>query len=368
MLSHTAGTNNSGFPGHAEDEALPTLLQVLDGKPPANTPPVRVIAVPGAAFRYSGGGTTIVQQMLVDLHGRPFASLMDAAVLAPFGLAHSTFDQPPAHDRFPSLAIGHDHDGSTEPGGRIRYAEAAGGLWTTAGDLARLVAEIQLGLEGRSALVSRELATRLTTPVASIGGGMNVALGTFVEKHGGTEYFGHDGHGPGVLTMVRASKTKGEGAVVIANGAAAAPLLLEILRSVAAEYGWEGWLAPPVVLARASTPGTCAPWRGDMRAAPISRSPSSRRRIASRYASRFTSRWSCCPSAQMRLRRARRRDAVRAQRGAAGVERLVKTSVPWPPRGGLGHARAHQRDQHRAALAARGWPVTTRRWLRTRSA
>ena len=37
LLSHTAGLTVHGFPGYAVDAPRPTLVQVLDGTPPANT-------------------------------------------------------------------------------------------------------------------------------------------------------------------------------------------------------------------------------------------------------------------------------------------------------------------------------------------
>jgi CubicO group peptidase (beta-lactamase class C family) len=51
LLSHTAGTTVHGFPGYAAGAPLPTLSQVLDGQPPANTPPVRVDLAPATKFR-----------------------------------------------------------------------------------------------------------------------------------------------------------------------------------------------------------------------------------------------------------------------------------------------------------------------------
>lgn len=61
LLSHTGGLTVHGFPGYAPDEKIPTLPQILDGTPPANTPAVRVDFEPGTRFRYSGGGVTIAQ-------------------------------------------------------------------------------------------------------------------------------------------------------------------------------------------------------------------------------------------------------------------------------------------------------------------
>ena len=56
LLSMTAGIGVPGFLGYELGAPLPTLTQILDGTPPANSPPVTVIAVPGNAYHYSGGG------------------------------------------------------------------------------------------------------------------------------------------------------------------------------------------------------------------------------------------------------------------------------------------------------------------------
>lgn len=244
LLSHTGGTN---VPTLSQDGKSPTLLEVLEGKPPSLNRPVRVDAAPGK-FRYSGGGTTIVQQMLVDVEGRPFPEIMSAVVLTPLKLTHSTFSDP---QKLGTVATGHDFDEKPVAGTFQTWAgSGAAGLWTTPSDIAQLLVEVQLGLEGRSTVVSKEVASRMTTPVLSIGKGdsTSTALGVFVEKHGTGVYFGHDGLGIGFLAMSRAS-TNGEGAVVMANGQGAAPLMLEIFRSVAAEYAWDGWLMPPIEVA-----------------------------------------------------------------------------------------------------------------------
>lgn len=51
ILSHSAGLTVHFFPGYAVGEPLPTLPQILDGQPPANTAPVRVDFVPGTRWR-----------------------------------------------------------------------------------------------------------------------------------------------------------------------------------------------------------------------------------------------------------------------------------------------------------------------------
>lgn len=54
LLAHTAGLSYNWFRGHDTGEPAPSLLQVLLGEAPANTPPVRPSLLPGSPFRYSG--------------------------------------------------------------------------------------------------------------------------------------------------------------------------------------------------------------------------------------------------------------------------------------------------------------------------
>jgi CubicO group peptidase (beta-lactamase class C family) len=251
LLSHSAGTNVPSL--SQQGEPPPTLLQVLEGKPPSLNRPVRVDFKPGSAFRYSGGGTTVVQQLLVDVEGgRSFPDIMNDVLLAPLKLSHSAFaDRALVASRWPSVARGYDYDEkAVDESFHIWTGAAAGGLWTTPADLAQLLIEVQLGLRGRSKIISKEVASRLTTPILPVGGTISIAEGAFVEKHGDHGvYFGHEGLGLGFLAIARASATDGEGAVVIANSQAAGPLLFEILNSIAVEYAWDGWAMPPIEVA-----------------------------------------------------------------------------------------------------------------------
>jgi CubicO group peptidase (beta-lactamase class C family) len=55
LLSMTAGVSVPGYLGYAPGTPLPTLPEILNGSPPANSQPVTVTAFPGTAFAYSGG-------------------------------------------------------------------------------------------------------------------------------------------------------------------------------------------------------------------------------------------------------------------------------------------------------------------------
>jgi hypothetical protein len=67
LLTHTAGLTVHGFPGYAANEPVPTLIQVLDGQRPANTPAIRLQSEPGSTWKYSGGGYTVMQPTFVSM-------------------------------------------------------------------------------------------------------------------------------------------------------------------------------------------------------------------------------------------------------------------------------------------------------------
>ena len=137
LLSHTAGLTVHGFPGYATDDPCPTIVQVLNSAKPANTCPIRVDIVPGSQWRYSGGGYTIMQQLVIDVTGEPFPEFMKEAVLGPLDMKESTFEQPLPDGKQKLTATGYTSDRKPVKGKWHIYPEmAAAGLWTTPSDLA----------------------------------------------------------------------------------------------------------------------------------------------------------------------------------------------------------------------------------------
>lgn len=65
LLSHRGGLTVHGFPGYAIDKTLPSVVQILNGEFPANSPAVFIAKTPGAQFQYSGGGYTVLQLLLI---------------------------------------------------------------------------------------------------------------------------------------------------------------------------------------------------------------------------------------------------------------------------------------------------------------
>lgn len=235
LLSHTAGISVGGFNGYSPGAAIPTLHQVLDGAKPANSPPIRVNAVPGSAWSYSGGGYVILQQLLMDVTGRTFPAVLQDLVLTPLGMNHSTFDQPLPQTLSASAAVPHDGDGKVIVGGTHTYPElAAAGLWTTPTDLARYIIAVQRAHAGASgSLLSLTMATRMLTPVLAEYG-----LGLELGGEPAHKYFTKGGDTHGFVGYIVAYDTRGDGAVVLTNGDQGAELTREIVRSVAEVYDW----------------------------------------------------------------------------------------------------------------------------------
>lgn len=247
ILNHTAGLNVPGFQGYAPGAALPTLVETLNGKPPANNRPVRPDLEPGTAFSYSGGGYEILQQVLMDVTDQPFTSLMQDTLLKPAGMQDSFFQQPLSAELSSRAASGYDADGVPLPGKWRVYPElAAAGLWTTPSDLARLAIAVQKSHAGASgALLSRATASRMLTTATFGEGGLSVGngLGVNVDQRAkGTfsqisleQVTGLDGY----RALLVASTDGDYGVVVMANSDAGGRLADEIVRAAAAVYGWK---------------------------------------------------------------------------------------------------------------------------------
>lgn len=241
LLSHTAGMTVHGFAGYAAGESVPTLIQVLDGAPPANSLPVVVDVRPGQRWRYSGGGYLVMQQVLEDVSGVPFSELASELVLEPVGMSSSLFVQPLPDELAVQATSGHVVN-MPIPGRWHTYPElAAAGLWTTPTDLAKWLLEIWSSTQGASNhVLSAETAQEMLTIERSPSG-----LGPILAFSGtDQEYFGHSGANAGFRADMLLFTGTGDGVVVMTNSDTGDPLILEIYRAVAAVYDWPDLFGP----------------------------------------------------------------------------------------------------------------------------
>jgi CubicO group peptidase (beta-lactamase class C family) len=238
LSSHTAGADDGfGFPGYEPAAPRPTLVQILIGQPPSNVGPVLFTRPPYQAFKYSGGSVTLMQILLTDVTGKPFAGLMQELVLGPLRMTDSTFEQPLPEARTGQAARAHDRDGQPQAAPWHVYPEqAAAGLWTTPTDLAKFAIEVQRALQGpRGAVVTQASAREMTTPVG-VG---PYAVGLSVEKRGEGWYFSHGGSNWGFRCLLIAHLRKGYGVAIMTNGDNGGQLVTELVERVAAAYRWD---------------------------------------------------------------------------------------------------------------------------------
>jgi CubicO group peptidase (beta-lactamase class C family) len=254
LASHSAGLTTSGFPGYKRSAKLPNTVEILAGVHPANTFGVRVDTIPGAQFRYSGGGTLAMQQLLEDATRTPFPTLMRELVLEPLGMVDSDYTQPPPEGVHDLLASGHDELGTPVEGGWHVYPEmATAGLWTTPTDLCRYALAVQTAYAGRrGALLSQSLAKEMLTPQVAasdrIGALTALGLGPFVTGDGVAPRFGHSGGNEGFRCHLLAYREHGIGAAVMTNSDAGGWLLPHAYAAIAEARAWPDYtadIAPP---------------------------------------------------------------------------------------------------------------------------
>lgn len=238
LLSHTAGTTVGGFRGYRYTEPVPNLIQILNGFPPANSPPIVVDLVPGSEFRYSGGGYLVMQQAVQDVTGLAYTEFIRQRVLQPIGMSASTYDQPLPDSLRDLAASGYYADGVAVPGGHHIYPEIApAALWTTSSDMARFVIEIQRSLRGESnRILSSENAALLVTEVMR-----DYGLGFDLWTHRGQIYFGHGGANDGFRCRMVASRTRGYGVIVLTNSDNGLELASAVVKLIGEREGWPGY-------------------------------------------------------------------------------------------------------------------------------
>lgn len=235
ILSHSAGLTVHGFAGYEAGMPVPKLKQVLDGAEPANSAPVRVESVPGSAWSYSGGGYTVLQQMVIDTTQKPFPEFMAETVLEPLGMKSSTYEQPLPASRASQAATGYYADGTAVKGRWHIYPEmAAAGLWTTASDLARFVTGVRQAFAGESkSVISQAMAMQMLTVQKDDDG-----LGLFLNGSSESLRFAHNGRNEGFDSYVMGYARKAQGIAILINANDESGMMGELAREVAVMLHW----------------------------------------------------------------------------------------------------------------------------------
>lgn len=232
LLSHTAGLNVGGFAGYERTQTIPDAIGVLNGK--GNSPALRVEAVPGSKYSYSGGGYVVLQKLIEDQSGMPFGRYLQQHVLTPLHMVDSTFDSYPEGN----VSLAHQFDGQPFPGGWHVYPELApAGLWTTPSDIAKFCFGMLRALSGaKGALISRSLAEQMIQPSGKPGGGDGYGLGFELRGKDATASFGHGGSNAGFKSELFYFPQRRLGVVLMTNSENGRVVRNELARAISNKF------------------------------------------------------------------------------------------------------------------------------------
>ncbi|MEW6160938.1 MAG: serine hydrolase domain-containing protein [Verrucomicrobiota bacterium] len=234
ILSHTAGFNRGAASAYLPGEPLPSSLDALLARSPARDEPLRIEFKPGSRWSYSGGGFTVLQQLLEDCEKTNFAALARQEIFVPLGMRSSTFENLLPNDARFALAIGYKTNAPVTGKWRMHPDQAAAGLWSTASDLARLLCAL-----GRSYAGSDETFLRRSSAQELWSSQFkNSALGFFLSGSGKYQQVNHDGANMGYRALMIFYPKLGHGAVVLTNADEGNDVAMEALAAVANEYAW----------------------------------------------------------------------------------------------------------------------------------
>jgi CubicO group peptidase (beta-lactamase class C family) len=214
LLSHTAGLSVHGYVGQPADRPPPTIEASLAGET-GDSFPVELLEEPGRRWQYSGGGYSLLQLLVEELTGRPFARYMQAEVLEPLGMTASSF----RWSRTADTTWPHDAAGGRIPD--FAFAEqAAAGLTTTAPDLGRFLAAALAGPggepPGRGVLSPAGVRLALTADPATDGRwGLGYGVGLLP---GGDRLAYHEGANRGWRAGLALLPDRKVGIAALANG------------------------------------------------------------------------------------------------------------------------------------------------------
>ncbi|NIR46654.1 MAG: beta-lactamase family protein [Gemmatimonadetes bacterium] len=232
LLTHTSGL--SILPASESFDYPPSLEETLS-RSYGSFGRVRLVREPGTTFQYNNGNYVVLQLLIEEVTGTAFATYMKRTVLEPLEMGSSTYAFDPRR-----LAVPYDSTGQPLPyyaTYRNESFAASGGLYTTAGDLARFVAATMSGpdgsLPGRSVL-SPSTVRLMVSPAAEAHG--NYGIGYKMLPVSGTlTMIGHDGANPGWRATFLAVPEKGVGIVILANSRSGGAIVADIV------CAWADW-------------------------------------------------------------------------------------------------------------------------------
>jgi len=236
LLSHSSGLQREP-PGNVwETLAFPTTAELLGRLDEAEQ-----VLEPATWWHYSNLGFNLLGEVVARASGRPYAQFVEEFLIGPAGLQRTGWEpqEPAAHGYYVD-----PYSGVLRPESDIAEASAAGGLWSTVGDLCRWGAWLR---DRESMQLLQAMADQESWLYGS-------GLGLLLHRRGDRVLYGHDGAMPGFLASLACSRQEDVQAAVLTNASTPGGPVVELalrLADRAIELHprepalWRGEAAPP---------------------------------------------------------------------------------------------------------------------------
>jgi len=242
ILTHMSGIPTTNF---SQDDSgkIPSLEDVLEGRPPAENEPARIGKEPRKSWEYSNLGFVILQLILENVLCKPFSKIVKEVVFDPLKMKNSTFTYPIPESMFTSEALPHTKEGVCESPRLHPTAVAQGGLMTTPYDLALFTVEVMRSYKGisekviKKETVRRMLETQCDIDANLLGIPLRQGIGVLLYGEADSLVFAHPGSNlPGANCWLFGLPNKGFGAVIMTNGQMGDFFIMEIIKALSLTY------------------------------------------------------------------------------------------------------------------------------------
>ena len=225
LLSHTAGlTDGLGYNGFENRDSVQTIESSLTKAKDADegiSGEVRVGIEPNSAWKYSGGGFTLLQLIVEETSGQSFNEFMTSNIFTPLNMNSSTYI---LNDSLNSrLCEFYNADKTTAP--HYFYTSlAATSLYTSLADLEIF---FQIFLKGKNGepigrgQLKPETLKLIREGHWDVMGEKIYGLGSmlYIDIENNEDIFGHDGKStPPINTAIRINPVTGDGIIILETG------------------------------------------------------------------------------------------------------------------------------------------------------
>jgi len=189
--------------------------------------PLGIHFAPGERFSYSGEGYVYLQRVVEEVTGLPLEEFMEGALLAPLGMADSSYVWLDGYEG--RMAYPHDEEGEAGELRRRSEAKSASSLYSTSRDIARFVIENMEPSDRDGPRLSPGTVDEMLGPQMRVNDSVSWGLGWGLQHADDGDSFWQWGDNGGYKNFVVASRERGEGVVILTNGANGLKLCEELV-------------------------------------------------------------------------------------------------------------------------------------------